>query len=122
MKNRFYKGIGVEDQYWSLIYADDAVTVCVKAIAQNNLNHGSIYNVVDDEPVRVGELINYIAQTIGIKNRRRTPVFLAKSFLGSEVVDSLLVSARIKNDATKKDFGWEPVYKTFCLRRVYCDY
>ena len=76
MKNRFYKGIGVEDQYWSLIHA--AVTACVKAIAQNNLNHGSIYNVVDDESVRVGELINYIAQTIGIKKPEENTRFSGK--------------------------------------------
>ena len=110
MKNRIYKGIGTEDQYWSLIHADDAAAACVNAIAQNNLNHGCIYNVVDDEPVRVGELINYIAQTLDIQKPGRTPVFLAKSFLGSEVVDSLLVSARIKNDAAKKDLGWEPIF------------
>ncbi len=113
MKSRIYKGIGIEDQYWSLIHADDAAAACVKAIGPNNLNHGSIYNVVDDEPVRIGELINYIAETLGIQKPGRTPVFLAKAFLGSEVVDSLMVSARIKNDAAKKDLRWEPIYKTF---------
>lgn len=58
-------------------------------------------------------MIAHIAKTLGIKEPGKLPIIFAKPLLGADVVDSFLVSARVKNDAVKTDLGWESEYKTF---------
>ena len=113
MKERKYKSIGEGKQYWSLIHADDAASAFIKAVENLDNIARTAYNVVDDGPVLVRELIAHIAKTLGIKEPGKLPIIFAKPLLGADVVDSFLVSARVKNDAVKTDLGWESEYKTF---------
>ena len=60
---------------WSFVHLEDAAAATVLA-----LEHGEpgVYNVVDDDPAPVGELLPSIAAAIRRRPPRKVPAWLAK--------------------------------------------
>lgn len=89
---------------WSLVHVDDAAAAAVAA-----LDRGSgIYNIVDDEPVRTGELVPFLAEVVAAKPPRHVPVWLARLAAG-EVGVSMLTQVRGSSNAkAKRELGWQP--------------
>ena len=70
---------------WSWIHVDDAASATVAALTRG----AGIYNIVDDDPAPVAEMVPAIAGIIGAKPPYRVPAWLAR-MVGGEVGVSML--------------------------------
>jgi nucleoside-diphosphate-sugar epimerase len=110
---RFYPIVGAGHGYWSLLNADDAATGVCQAVKQPEACIGQTFNVCDDQPVQYGDLMAFIAATLGAPQPRHIPVWLARWLLGKLTVEPLLASSRCKNEHFKNQTGWRPEYPTY---------
>ncbi len=109
MRKRRMPVVGTGDGIWSLTHLDDAAAAAVAA-----LEHGhGIYNIVDDDPAPVREILTDLAEVLGTPAPRRIPVWLARLVAG-EVVVSLTTQARgASNAKAKQELGWAPRWTTW---------
>jgi nucleoside-diphosphate-sugar epimerase len=92
---------------WSLVHIDDAAAATVTAIEGGP---PGIYNIVDDVPVPVSELVPAIAANIGARPPRRVPGWLVK-LAGGAQGHSLMTAVRgASNAKAKRDLAWRPVH------------
>jgi nucleoside-diphosphate-sugar epimerase len=89
---------------WSWIHLDDAASATVAA-----LDHGNgIYNIVDDDPTAVRDLLPAVAEVLGAKPPRHVPVWLAR-LLAGEVGVSMLTQVRGSSNAkARRELDWAP--------------
>ncbi|HWC25105.1 MAG TPA: NAD(P)-dependent oxidoreductase, partial [Solirubrobacteraceae bacterium] len=73
---------------------------------------GTIYNIVDDEPARVGEVLSYLAEVVGAKPPRRIPVWLAR-LLGEHMVVMMDQVRGASNAKARRELGWEPAHRSW---------
>jgi nucleoside-diphosphate-sugar epimerase len=94
---------------WSWVHLDDAAAATVAA-----LEHGSgIYNVVDDDPAPVREMLPVIAELLGAKPPRHVPVWAAR-LLAGEVGVSMLTQIRGSSNAkARRELDWAPRWTTW---------
>ncbi len=105
--------IGNGNVYWNPINVDDAASAVLRAIEHFPGVLGQTFNVCDDEPVTVRDLVGFLAQTLGARRPTHMPRFMASLALGSHVVDSLMASVRCRNQRIKEKLGWQPQYPTY---------
>jgi nucleoside-diphosphate-sugar epimerase len=74
---------------------------------------GSVYNVVDDEPVSMRDYIGEIARLTESKRPRRMPYWLINA--AASYVAPALGRGRlpISNAKLKRELGWSPRYRTY---------
>jgi 2-alkyl-3-oxoalkanoate reductase len=96
--------VGDGGAVWSWVHIDDAAAATVAA-----LDHGSgIYNIVDDDPTPVREMLPVIAELLGAKPPRHVPVWAAR-LLAGEVGVSLLTQVRgSANAKARRELDWTP--------------
>lgn len=103
--------LGDGKAYWGLVHAEDAARATVLAMV--DAPAGSIYNVADDEPVRMGELVAYLAEQLGAPPPRKVPTLAARVLAGTDVVSLLSSSIRLSNRRLKRDLGFAPSYPSY---------
>jgi nucleoside-diphosphate-sugar epimerase len=69
--------VGDGDGVWSLVHVADAAAATVLALERGA---SGIYNVADDEPTPVREMLPALAESLGAPPPRKVPVWLAKLF------------------------------------------
>jgi nucleoside-diphosphate-sugar epimerase len=89
---------------WPWIHLDDAASAAVVALTRGS----GIYNIVDDDPAAVRDMLPAIARIIGAKPPRRVPVWLARPLAGSVAVSMLTQMRGSSNAKAKRELGWEP--------------
>lgn len=87
------------DRYVSLIHPRDMASAVVAAVEK--APGGSIYNVVDDEPVRHSDLVRFLADQLDAP----APRVMSESSAGW--------SLRVSNARLRHALGWEPGFPTF---------
>jgi nucleoside-diphosphate-sugar epimerase len=95
----------------SLVYIEDAAAATVAALDRSA--PGQVYNIVDDEPVRWGVLIDAFAAAFGLPKPRRVPgalLRLAAPYMGGLMTRQ---SLRLSNAKAKADLGWRPTMPTY---------
>ncbi|MCC6767326.1 MAG: NAD(P)H-binding protein [Deltaproteobacteria bacterium] len=102
-RRRLFPIIGTGDHYVSSIHVDDAAAATVAALAVP----AGIYNVVDDEPLRMRDWMGALTDAFGFKPARRLPLPLARLLLGRPV-DLLSRSQRVNNTMFKAVAAWTP--------------
>jgi nucleoside-diphosphate-sugar epimerase len=102
---------GAGKNYWSPIHVDDLAAAY--ALAVESEAYGEIYNVVDDQPLSQREIVNLFTDAMGVKRVGSMPPWFLKLLLGGPLVDSLVISFRVKNEKVKQALGWQPRYATF---------
>ena len=111
----FQKGqlriFGEGQNYWSVIHVDDLAAVY--ALAVESEAYGETYNIVDDQPLRLRDLVNTFTDAMGKKRVGSMAPWLLKVIIGGPLVDSLVTSFRISNEKAKRELAWQPRYKTF---------
>lgn len=111
----FQKGqlriFGKGQNYWSVIHVDDLAATY--ALAVESEAYGETYNIVDDQPLRLCDLVNTFTDTMGKKRVGSMAPWLLKVIIGAPLVDSLVTSFRISNEKAKRELAWQPQYKTF---------
>ena len=102
---------GAGQNYWSTVHVDDLAQSFTKALSSEA--YGENFNVVDDEPIRLRELVDALTETAGHKSVGSVPPWLIGLMIGRPVVASLTTSFRVSNEKAKTRLGWEPLYPSF---------
>ena len=96
---------------WSFIHVDDLAQATIAAI--EHAEAGSIYNLVDDEPVSAATWIPGLAEAVGAKPPRHVPVWLGKLAAGEVGVSMMTQIRGTSNAKAKRELGWEPHYTSW---------
>jgi nucleoside-diphosphate-sugar epimerase len=111
----FQKGqlriFGKGQNYWSIIHVDDLAAAY--ALAVESEAYGETYNIVDDQPLRLYDLVNTFTDAMGKKRVGSMVPWLLKIIIGGPLVDSLITSFRVSNEKAIRELGWQPRYHTF---------
>ncbi len=102
--------IGSGQNVWDVVRVEDVASACVEAAER--AADGSLYHVVDDEPLSYYEFVALTAQALGVGPPRRLPAWLASRVAGADPVRAVIRSARSSNTRIKRELGWEPRYPT----------
>jgi nucleoside-diphosphate-sugar epimerase len=102
--------IGSGANMWDVVHVDDVVSALLEAALRGNA--GSVYHVVDDEPITFFDFMAVSAAALGLSPPRRVPAALARLVAGSNAVDAVVRSARSSNEKIKRELGWRPRYAT----------
>lgn len=94
----------------SLIHTEDAARAMASAI---EADASGVWHVVDDEPVSTDEFFAEFAQLLDMDEPGRIPGWLAKFFVGEDMVRFLTNSFPASNDRFVDEVGWEPKYPTY---------
>ena len=101
--------VGAGGAVWSMLHIDDAVSATVAALERGR----GVYNVVDDDPAPVADVLTALAEAAGAKPPRRLPVWLARLAAG-EVGVSMMTQTRGSSNARAKDeLGWAPHWSSW---------
>ncbi len=102
--------VGDGDGVWSLVHVDDAAAATVLALERGE---SGIYNVADDEPAPVREVLPAMAEALGAPPPRRVPAWLAKLFAGELGVIMMTEIRGASNAKAKRELGWTLRYPSW---------
>lgn len=102
--------IGGGENLWDVVHVDDVAGALALAAEQGPA--GSIYHVVDDEPITFYDFMALTAQALGVGAPRRVPATLARLIAGRNAVAAVVRSARSSNAKIKRELGWLPRFPT----------
>jgi nucleoside-diphosphate-sugar epimerase len=93
----------------NFIYLEDAAAATVAALEKGRA--GQAYNIVDDEPVRLGTFLDTLAAELSAPRPRRLPAWLFRAvpYLGGIMNTSM----RVSNAKAKRELGWTPTVTTY---------
>jgi nucleoside-diphosphate-sugar epimerase len=101
--------VGDGGAVWSMIHLDDAASATVAALTRGR----GIYNIVDDDPAPVADVLTALADLLGAKPPRHLPVWLARLAAG-EVAVSMLTQIRASSNAkARRELGWAPRWSSW---------
>jgi nucleoside-diphosphate-sugar epimerase len=98
--------IGRGENLWDVAHVDDVAGALV--LACEGAKSGSVYHVVDDEPITFYDFMALTAKALGLGPPRRIPVALARLVAGENAVAAAVRSARSSNAKIKQELGWKP--------------
>ncbi len=96
---------GSLDSYFPPIWVQDAARAIVSALTQPVPS--GIYDIVDDEPLRRGDMFDAIAHAVGRNHLRPLPDLLMRILIGTKY-DDIHRSLRISNRRFKAVSNWNP--------------
>lgn len=102
--------IGSGSNLWDVVHVDDVATAFVLAV--ESAPPGSIYHVVDDEPITFYDFMALTARELALGPPRRTPAALASLVAGRNAVAAAVRSARSSNAKIKRELDWTPRFAT----------
>jgi nucleoside-diphosphate-sugar epimerase len=102
--------IGRGENLWDVVHVDDVAAALV--LAAESAPAGSVYHVVDDEPVTFYEFMALTAEALGVGAPRRIPAAIARMVAGGNAVDAVIRSARSSNAKIKRELGWRARFST----------
>lgn len=100
---------GSGQNYWSVVHVDDLAAAFVASLTAPP----GLYNVVDDAPLRLRDLVDALTDAAGRGRVGNVPPWLLGLLIGPPVVASLTTSFRVRNDKAKSELGWTPRYPSF---------
>lgn len=102
---------GAGQNYWSVVHVDDLAAAYALAVESDA--YGQTYNIADDQPLRLSDLVNTFTDTMGKQRVGSMAPWLLKLIIGGPLVESLVTSFRVSNEKAKRELGWQPRYRTF---------
>src|SRR5262245_6417009 len=88
---------------WSLVHVDDAAAATVLALERGE---SGVYNVADDEPALVRDVLPVMAKALGAPPPRKVPAWVAKLFVGEIGVIIMTQVRGASNAKAKRELGW----------------
>jgi 2-alkyl-3-oxoalkanoate reductase len=104
--------VGDGSGIWSLVHIHDAASATAAALEKGA---PGVYNVADDDPVPVGELIPEIARIIGAKPPRHLPRWVGRLVGGEPAVLMMTQIRGAANEKAKRELDWELRYPSWRL-------
>jgi 2-alkyl-3-oxoalkanoate reductase len=102
--------IGDGGGIWSMTHIQDAASATAAAVERGE---PGLYNVVDDEPAPVGEIVTDLASVIGVKPPRRIPRWLGRLIAGEGTTVMMTEVRGASNAKAKRELGWELRYPSW---------
>ncbi|HWG07954.1 MAG TPA: NAD(P)-dependent oxidoreductase [Solirubrobacteraceae bacterium] len=102
--------IGTGENLWDVVHVDDVVSALVLGVER--AAPGSIYHVVDDQPITFYDFMALTAGELGLGPPRRVPAALARLLAGRNAVAAAVRSARSSNEKIKRELDWRPRFAT----------
>jgi nucleoside-diphosphate-sugar epimerase len=106
-----YRVIGSGANYWALVHVEDLAEAYALSLERGA--PGSNYFVCDDDPLRRREVIDRVADALGVPRVGRVPGWVVGLWLGFPLVEAITSSIRMRNDLVKQHLGWVPRYRSF---------
>jgi nucleoside-diphosphate-sugar epimerase len=97
---------GSRDAYLPQIWVQDAASAIVVALTQPVPS--GIYDIVDDEPLKRGEVFDAVAHAVGRNHLLPLPDLLMRMLIGTKY-DDMSRSLRISNHHFKSVSSWQPM-------------
>ncbi|MFW6597009.1 NAD-dependent epimerase/dehydratase family protein [Propionibacteriaceae bacterium Y2011] len=93
----------------SLVHLTDAAAATVAAMTAGR--PGQAYNIADDHPLGMDELIDTVAETLGARRPLRLPAALLRP---TPYLYALMAGVRVKLDTrlARAELGWQPQFRT----------
>ena len=105
--------IGDGGAFVSMVHVADAVQAILLALQQPEPAAGQTFNVADNEPARMREILPYAAQLLHAQPPRTVPPLMAKMVVGALTIDVLTQSHRMSNEKIRQTLGFAPQYPTY---------
>lgn len=102
---------GKGQNYWSPIHVNDLARAF--GLVLTNGRYGETYNIVDDSPISLRQMIDEITTAKNIKPVGTIPPWLIGLLIGSPLVKSLTSSFRVSNEKAKEKLKWRPEHPSF---------
>jgi 2-alkyl-3-oxoalkanoate reductase len=102
--------VGGGDGMWSMVHIVDAASATVAAIERGKTG---IYNVADDEPAPMREMLRELARVLGAKPPRRVPAWPVRLLAGKGAVEIMARGRGISSEKIKRELGWTPRYPSW---------
>ena len=102
--------IGPGQNFWSCVHVEDLAAGYVAAL--EHAPPGGEYNLVDDEPLRLRDLIDQVTGAMVLKPVGTIPPWLMSLIIGRPLVQSLVTSCRVTNTEAAGQLGWRPARPT----------
>ncbi|PSL02453.1 nucleoside-diphosphate-sugar epimerase [Haloactinopolyspora alba] len=102
--------VGGGTAIWSMIHIDDAARATLQAIENGR---PGVYNIVDDDPAPVRDVLTVLADAAGAKRPMRVPRWLARSMIGRFGEAAMVELRGSSNAKAKREFGWEPEHRSW---------
>jgi nucleoside-diphosphate-sugar epimerase len=110
IRKRRFPVVGSGKGIWSMVHIHDAASATAAALERGEPGP---YNVVDDEPTAVADVVPEIASVIGAKPPRHVPLWLGR-LLGGEAGAVMMTEIRgASNEKAKRELGWELRYPSW---------
>ena len=103
LRGRKVPVVGDGGGVWSLVHVGDAAAATVLALERGE---PGVYNVADDDPAPVREVLPAMAEALGAPPPRRVPAWLAKLFAGEIGVVMMTEVRGASNAKAKRELGW----------------
>ena len=105
--------IGDGGNFVSLIHAQDAARAIVLALGTPQKVAGQTFNVSDDGPAPMREVLPVAARLLNAPKPRSAPLVMAKMIAGAITVEVFTASYRLSNAKIKQTLGFAPQYPTY---------
>ncbi len=105
--------IGEGDAYVSQIHADDAARGIVAALANVEASSGQTFNLVDNDPAPMRDVLTCAAQTLRAGTPRHASALMAKMIVGALTVEVLTASYRMTNAKARRVLNFAPRYPNY---------
>jgi nucleoside-diphosphate-sugar epimerase len=106
-RRRIFPVPGDGSNFISSIHVDDGARAAVAALQAS----AGVYNVTDDEPLRMRDYAQAITDAFGLKPSRRVPKWLFR-LIGGGPARYLVASQRVSNARFKEKTDWAPKYRS----------
>jgi nucleoside-diphosphate-sugar epimerase len=102
--------VGGGEGVWSFVHVEDAAAATVLALERGA--HG-VFNVADDEPAPVRELLPELATLLGAAPPRKVPAWLGRIFAGEVAVIAMTEIRGVSSEKAKRELAWKLRYPSW---------
>jgi nucleoside-diphosphate-sugar epimerase len=95
---------------WSMVHIRDAAAATAAALDRGE---PGLYNIVDDDPARVSEILPELAKVVGAGPPRRFPRWVGRLLAGEANTIMMTEVRGASNAKAKRELGWELRYPSW---------
>ena len=93
------------------IHVSDAASATVAALYRGR--PGESYNIADDQPARLNDLVEHLANAVGAPHSSTIPIWLVRPFAPFMAATWLSTSLVVSNSKAKKQLEWTPCFPSY---------
>jgi nucleoside-diphosphate-sugar epimerase len=110
VKQKRLRVIGRGTNYWSCVEVNDLAAAFAAALERSP--PGGEYNIVDDAPLTLRQLVDEVTAAMKVPRVGSVPAWLLGLIIGAPLVQSLVTSFRVRNEKARAELGWTPRFSS----------